>query len=280
MTGSGARAAGSRSRLRAVARDLGRGLGRSAPTGDLALWAAGATFFGLVGIVPTVMLALWATALLTGPDWVVGAVATVLSGIPSGHGTPEAVRTLTDVAVGLDAGRAAVLLFPASLYGEGLRRAFVQLTGPAADALTGWRGRLGLLPVVAAGPLLVLALLAAAPTVAPLYAAGGASLVGGVVVAFHVVWVVVSAALAIVFRTVAPAAPRPRALLLGAFATGAVLAGFLQGFLLFLAIPVEWSLPFGGLPVVGAVAALALWLYLLHVLVLLGYRLALALDAL
>ena len=50
-----------------------------------------------------------------------------------------------------------------------------------------------------------------------------------------------------------------------------VLAGFLQGFVLFLAIPIEWSLPFGGLPVFGAVAALALWLYLLHVLLLLGY---------
>ena len=58
-----------------------------------------------------------------------------------------------------------------------------------------------------------------------------------------------------------------------------MIAGFLQGFLLFLAIPVDWSLPFGGLPVFGAVAALALWLYLIHVLVLVGYRLTLTLDA-
>ena len=70
-----------------------------------------------------------------------------------------------------------------------------------------------------------------------------------------------------------------RALVLGSFASGSVVAGFLQGFLLFLAIPVDWSLPFGGLPVFGAVAALALWLYLIHVLVLVGYRLTLVLDA-
>jgi membrane protein len=56
------------------------------------------------------------------------------------------------------------------------------------------------------------------------------------------------------------------------------MSGFLQGFLLFLAIPVEWSLPFGGLPVFGAVTALAFWLYLLHLIVLVGYRLALVLD--
>ena len=67
--------------------------------------------------------------------------------------------------------------------------------------------------------------------------------------------------------------------MLGSFATGSVVAGFLQGFLLFLAIPVDWSLPFGGLPVFGAVAALTLWLYLIHVLVLVGYRLTLTLDA-
>ena len=58
----------------------------------------------------------------------------------------------------------------------------------------------------------------------------------------------------------------------------AFLFAFLQGFVLFLAIPIEWSRPFGGLPIFGAVAALALWLYALHQLVLLGYRLLLALD--
>ena len=67
-------------------------------------------------------------------------------------------------------------------------------------------------------------------------------------------------------------------MLLAGFGTGAVLSGFLQGFLLFLAIPIEWSLPFGGLPIFGAVTALALWLYLLHLSVLLGYRVAVVVD--
>ncbi len=59
-----------------------------------------------------------------------------------------------------------------------------------------------------------------------------------------------------------------------------MLAGFLQGFVLFLAIPVAWSAPFGGLPIIGAVSALALWLYLLHLLVLAGYRVTVVLDGL
>ncbi|MDF2823817.1 MAG: hypothetical protein K0R68_1225, partial [Mycobacterium sp.] len=167
--------------------------------------------------------------------------------------------------------------FPASLYGEGLRRAFVQMTA-AKDNLTGWRGRAGLLGVAAVAPFLVLAVLASSSYVGPLYAAGGWSLVWGVVVAFHIVWIAVSAALLGVFGLIGPGRLQRRALLIGAFSTGAILAGFLQGFLLFLAIPVEWSAPFGGLPIVGAVSALALWLFVMHILVLCGFRATVVLD--
>lgn len=260
-------------------REVLRGLGRSFPASDLSLWAAGATFFGLIGIVPLVMVSLWLAAWVVGPDGVAAGMEAAIGGLPGGHGTPQALRTVTGTALGLTWVQAAILLFPASLYGEGLRRALLQMAPREGDALTGWRGRLGMLAVVAVAPVLVLALLAAAPVVAPLYAAGGGRLLLGVALGFHVVWVLVSVVLLVVHRVVAAGRIGGRALVVGAFASGSVLAGFLQGFLLFLAIPVEWSLPFGGLPVVGAVAALALWLYLLHVLVLLGYRLTLVLDA-
>ncbi len=256
-----------------------RGLGRSFPGSDFALWAAGATFFGLIGIVPAVMVTLRLAAAVAGGDVVVAHVDIAATGLPQGHGTPAALHTLAETAVRMSWVQALVAVFPASLYGEGLRRAFDQLSPVTEDRFTGWRGRLGLLPLIAAGPLLVLALLAGAPLVAPLYAAGGGSLVLGVVIAFHVVFVLVSIALLLVYRFVAPDRIGPRALLWAAFGTGSVLAGFLQGFLIFLAIPVEWSLPFGGLPVFGAITALALWLYLLHLIVLVGYRLALVLES-
>jgi membrane protein len=172
----------------------------------------------------------------------------------------------------------AIVLFPASLYGEGLRRAFLQLSTEVPDKFTGWRGRLALLPVLAIAPVLVLALLAAGPLVSPLYLAGGSQLVLGIVIAFHVTFVLLWIALLLVYRIVGADRIGLRALLAGSFASAAFIAGFLQGFLLFLAIPVDWSLPFGGLPVFGAVAALSLWLYLIHVLVLVGYRLTLTLE--
>jgi membrane protein len=260
--------------LRGTLRDVGR----SFPGRDLSLWAAGATFFGIIGSVPLAMLSLRLAAALVGPEVILAEVEALLAGIGSGHGTPGAVRTLTGTALALSWPQTAALLLPAGLYGEGLRRAFLQMSPQEADVFTGWRGRLGVLPVAVVTPFLVAALLGSAPTVAPLYTAGGGQLLLGVVIGFHVLWVLVSVTTLLAFALVAPDRVGLRALLVGAFGTGAVLAGFLLGFVLFLAIPLDWSLPFGGLPVVGALAALGLWLYLLHVLLLLGYRLTLVID--
>jgi membrane protein len=277
--GGGTGASGPRRPFVSDAREVVRGLGRSYPDSDLALWAAGAMFFGVIGVVPIVLVSLRLAAALVGADVVTRAVAVAVAGIPQGHGTPEALHTLTATALSMTPLQTAIVLFPASLYGEGLRRAFLQLSPEQPDRFTGWRGRLALLPVVAIAPVLVLALLAAGPLVSPLYTAGGSRLVLGVVIAFHVTFVLLSVALLLIYRLVGAGRIGTRALLLGSFGTGSFVAGFLQGFLLFLAIPVDWSLPFGGLPVFGAVAALVLWLYLIHVLVLVGYRLTLTLDA-
>ena len=54
----------------------------------------------------------------------------------------------------------------------------------------------------------------------------------------------------------------------GALFTAACLSGFLQGFVLFLALPLDLGAPFGGLAVVGGVVAVGLWLFLLHLVVL------------
>jgi membrane protein len=260
------------------AREVVRGIGRSHPDSDLALWAAGATFFGLIGVVPIVLVSLRLAAALVGADALTEGVAAAVAGIPQGHGAPEALRILTATALRMTPLQTAIVLFPASLYGEGLRRAFLQLSPQRPDRFTGWLGRLALLPVVAIAPVLVLALLAAGPLVSPLYLAGGSRLVLGVVIAFHVTFVLLWIALLLIYRLVGAGRIGTRALVIGSFAAASVVAGFLQGFLLFLSIPVDWSLPFGGLPVFGAVAALALWLYLIHILVLVGYRLTLTLD--
>jgi membrane protein len=65
----------------------------------------------------------------------------------------------------------------------------------------------------------------------------------------------------------------------GAVGAAAFVSGFLQGFLVFLAVPVDLGRPFGGLTVVGAATALLLWLWVLNAVVVVGYALTRALDA-
>jgi membrane protein len=92
------------------------------------------------------------------------------------------------------------------------------------------------------------------------------------------VWVLTWLPLTWTFRVVAPGRPRWRSAFVGAVVTGAFVSGFLQGFLLFLALPVDLGRPFGGLVGVGVASALLLWLWVLHVVVLVGYTLTRALD--
>ncbi|MDR6592768.1 YhjD/YihY/BrkB family envelope integrity protein [Saccharothrix longispora] len=246
---------------------------------DLALWAAGITFFAALAVVPVLLLALRGAAVLFGPELVDDGARLLGDALPDAQRPASAVRALTDAALGASWPVLLSTLLPASLYGEGLRRGLLQIAGRPSGAKTGWLGRVGFLPVLLAAPLLMAAPLAVAPSVAPDYRAGGWSAVWGVVVSFHVDWVVLSVALCLVFLATGPNL-LPRAVaVVGGFCAGAVLTGFLHGFLLFLAIPVDWAFPFAGLRAVGAVAALGLWLYLLHVILLLAYRLLLSTHA-
>jgi membrane protein len=82
------------------------------------------------------------------------------------------------------------------------------------------------------------------------------------------------------FRVVAGEPVRWPALVAGALFTAACLSGFLQGFVLFLALPLDLGAPFGGLVVVGGVVAVGLWMFLLHLVVLCGWLATQSLDEL
>src|SRR3712207_6944312 len=45
----------------------------------------------------------------------------------------------------------------------------------------------------------------------------------------------------------------------------------LQGFVLFLALPLRLGAPFGGLDVVGGIVAIGLWVFALHVVLVIGW---------
>jgi membrane protein len=237
---------------------------------DVALHAAAVTFYAGIAVVPVALLAIWITGLLAGADRVRQLTGHTIAALPDEIGAPRALAALIEAGLHLTPGLALASLLPATLYGEGLRRAFVSLREPG-EALVGWRGRLLWLPLLAAAPALLLAMFLALPATSGLWVRGGWYAVLGVVLSFLACWLVLTPVVIWVFRYVAPGRPEwLSTILVGSF-TAANLSGFLHGFILFCALPLKLGTPFGGFTEIGGVVAVGLWLYLFHVIVLAGY---------
>jgi membrane protein len=247
---------------------------------DLALIAAGLTFYAGIAVVPLLVLAFALTAWLTSPERVHALGDRLAELLPSQLGAPDAVARLVDAGVGLSVWGGVLALLPMSLYGEGLRRALLRFGGRPEGA-TAWRGRLAALPLLLLSPLLLYPLLLAARQMADLAESGGvAATVGRIALGFYSVLAALAVALVWGFRVVGGGRVGRTALVVGAAFTAACVSGFLQGFVLFLSLPLDLGAPFGGLPVVGGVVAVGFWLYLLHLVVLVGWLLTQSLDEL
>jgi membrane protein len=183
-----------------------------------------------------------------------------------------------EAGIGLSPLGGLLALLPMSLYGEGLRRALLRF-GRRQEGMTGWRGRLAALPVPLITPVLLYPLLLTVPVMADLAATGGfLANLARVAVGFYAVLGALTIPLAWGFQVVGGGRVRWSALVAGALFTAACLSGFLQGFVLFLALPLDLGAPFGGLDVVGGVVALGLWLFLLHLVLLCGWLATQSLD--
>ena len=262
-------------RLRAETTSLLRGAAEQLRGRDVALIAAGLTFYAGIAVVPLLLVAFSLTALLTSAERVRELSDRLAQLLPPELGAPGALRTLAEAGTGLDLLGFVLALVPLSFYGEGLRRALLRFT-PRQDRLTGWRGRLLALPLVLATPLLMYPLLLAASVMVELTEQGSA--LGTVAVGYYSVLFALTVPLLWGFGVVAAGDLRWPALVSGVLFTAACLSGFLQGFVIFLALPLALGAPFGGLTVVGAVVAISLWLFLLHLVVIAGWLLTQSLD--
>jgi membrane protein len=266
--------------VRGAVGELVAGVRRHLVGRDLALIAAGLTFYAGIAVVPLLVLAFSLTARLTSPERVRTLGNRLAELLPADLGAPDALARLVDAGVALSLWGGALALLPMSLYGEGLRRALLRFGGRPEGA-TAWRGRLSALPLLLLSPVLLYPLLLAAGVMADLAASGGAaSTVGRVAIGFYSVLAALTVPLAWGFRVVGAGAVRWPALGAGAAFTAAGVSGFLQGFVFFLSLPLDLGAPFGGLTVVGGVAAVGFWLFLLHLVVLVGWLLTQSLDEL
>ncbi|WP_082523130.1 YhjD/YihY/BrkB family envelope integrity protein [Geodermatophilus sp. Leaf369] len=265
-------------RWRSEADFLMRSVRRGLRGRDLSLIAAGLTFYAGISVVPLLLLALALTSLWTSPEAVRGYLAELGGILPDELGAPDALARLAEAGTRLSLLGGVLALIPMTFYGEGLRRALLRFTDER-DTFTGWRGRLAVVPLLLVTPVLLYPLLLVVPVLADLQRTGGFGAgLASVAVGFYAVLFVLVGPLVWGFRVVAAGMLPWRAVLVGAFFTAASLSGFLQGFTLFLALPLSLGAPFGGLEVIGGMVALGLWLFLLHLVVIAGWLFTQALD--
>ncbi|SDS00953.1 membrane protein [Nocardioides scoriae] len=251
-----------------------QGVRRTLGGRDLAAAAATTTYFAGIAVVPWLLLGAWTLTWWSGPEAALDRLLALRVLVPDDMGARPAYDVLVRAGAGVGPLGALVLLFPASFYGEGLRRACLALA-PQDDRWTGWRARVAMTLTAVAVPALAAAYVGVGGWLRPLSPGGGgggaADLLVRVLVGFTTTWLVLSVVLTWLFLTVAPGRPRWWVAVVGGLATGSFLAGFLQGFWLFLSLPVDVGLPFAGIGVVGGVVAVGLWLYVLHVFLLVGW---------
>jgi membrane protein len=232
------------------------------------------TFYAGISVVPISLLAIWISGRVAGAGRVRRLTGHTIAALPDAIGAPRALSALIDAGLHLTPAMALAGLLPATLYGEGLRRAFVSLRERepgGRDTAVGWKGRLLWLPLLAAAPALLLAMFLALPTTSSLWVRGGWYAFLGVVLSFLASWLVLTPVVIWVYRYVAPGRPDWLVTVLVGSFTAANLAGFLHGFVLFCSLPLNLGLPFGGYDQIGGMVAIGLWLYLFHVVLLAGY---------
>jgi membrane protein len=267
--------------LRGSVRELLAGIRRRLEGRDLALIAAGLTFYAGIAVVPLLVVAFALTARLSSPERVTALGRRLAELLPGAVGAPDAVEHLVSAGVGLNLVGGLLALLPMTFYGEGLRRALLRFSSRRGEGLIGWKGRLAALPALLLAPLVLFPLLLTVPVMADLAEEGGVGpTVARVAIGFYAVLAALTLPLAWGFRVVGAGRGRWSALAVGALFTAACLSGFLQGFVLFLALPLDLGAPFGGLDVVGGVVALGLWLFVLHVVVICGWLATQSLDEL
>ena len=259
-------------------RGLVRDVVRATAGHDIALYAAGVTFYATVGMVPLLLLSLFLAGRLAGEDTVRELADGLTALLPDELGAMEAGRFLSSAGTAMSPLAALAALLPASLYGEGLVRAFDRLSARTGRRRSA-RGRLGALVVVAMSPGLLLAGLVATRGLTGVLGDSAADRLLGVYFAFVVGWLSITPVLAFAFRALSPERCGTRALLLGAAGTGSFLSGTCLGFVLFLSLGIDLGGAYGGALPLATAAATVGWLFLLHVLVLVGYVTTLCLQA-
>ncbi|MFN8075546.1 MAG: YhjD/YihY/BrkB family envelope integrity protein [Kineosporiaceae bacterium] len=250
---------------------------------DLGSAAAVGTFQASLTVVPSLLVAVAFSGLLIGEDGVLREGGRLAAALPAPMGAPAAVRAVLAAGLRLPWWGVLFAVIMASAYGAGLSRCLLPFSPRVhrAEPLRrpGWWQRALTLPLLGLAPLCLCGFLLTVGRLSRPLGAGPLPAVGAVFGSLTVLWLLTWAPLTWTYRVVGPGRPSWRAAFAGALCGGAFVSGFLHGFVVFLAVPVDLGRPFGGLTAVGVVTGLLLWVWVVHAVVCVGYALVWAVDA-
>ena len=240
---------------------------------DVFLLSAGLAFYALVSVVPFCTLVLWLVSLVTGKGRVQEVAEDLARQLPANLGVDDALRRVADLGVGLGVSALLALVWPATAYGSGLRRAFARLSAHKDEEGKGIRGRALALGLLGAVPALALAGLVAAYLGTAVVDKGGVATVLGWVLGLVLGFVVSGLAAAAIFWLFAPRSLSWGGIARGAATSAGAIAALSVGYAIFLNSGLDFENRYASSGL-AAVVLLAFWLFLANALILVGFQVA------
>lgn len=265
-------------RARAWLHDLRRDVLHHLAEQDVSFIAAGLTFYAAIAVVPLMLSALYIAGLLVGDEMIMRLSADTIELAPEELNLQRSLVALQRVGPGLGIASFVAGLIPATTYGEGLLRAFTRFSPGTTRGSTSLRGRLLTSLLLALFPLLTIGGLFSVAYVRQVLGTGPANQLLGVYLAFLFGWGSTTVIVMVMYGLFGPRRIGLRALSWGSAAAGSFLSGMTLGWLAVLEIGIDVGAAYGGSRDLGSVVLFMVFLYLVQLVLLVGYVLTLELD--
>ena len=243
---------------------------------DLFLLSAALAFYGLVSVAPLVIVALWLTSLVVGPQEIREAAAQFAHFAPQSLGADRALERVADLGTRLGLVAVVTALWPATAYGSGLVRVLDRLgNDDHVRRLPGrrLRGRRMALLLVALVPVLVLASLLATYAGATVLGDDPVETAIGLVVALAFGFVSTAAVVAIVYKVFPHNPPDWPSTLRGTLVGAGGISVLSVAYVAYLRLGTNFERRYAS-DALAAVVLLGAWLFFSNVALLLGYKVA------
>jgi membrane protein len=239
---------------------------------DIPLYASGLAFYALISAAPLAILCAWIASLVVGEDGIRRAAENMQQHAPGGIQMGSFLESIVSAGASLGLVAAISVVWPATSYGAGLRRAFHRLSPHSRREAEGLRGRglalIVLLPVLVAGSLL------GSFVGTSLLGDSGGAYVIGLVLALVTGFLAASVGTALIYRIFPPERMPLRSILKGTLFTAAAVSVLSLGMTVFVGAAGQQEQQRFGSTGMALLVLFGVWLFLSNAALLVGYVIA------